>query len=326
MPHTTKVQPKTQSIRRRLVTSFVLIFFTITLYGLYISNATQHIHENLVRTQTYDNQYSLLWTLKYDNRLIAGKARGIINNPLRRDKLRREYDLAVTEYEESTQQLVGALDSQTDLGRLAELTALSNQLRAAEGRGFERIAANDQVGAKVIFDDAYQTQIEDYLDHVDRFLQNRNSNITDSVLSLREQSLTIDLVSFIILALILILILIVFALIHRRIILPIQALSSVAKSFSAGNFGVRALGESSDELGELISTFNNMGDKLQARTAELELAKQNLQADVKRRTEELETKVAELEKFNSFVLNRELKMVELKKELRHLKAAMGQHE
>lgn len=320
MPIEVKDRPYNQSIRSRLVTSFVLIFLTITLYGLYISNATQQIHQSLVTTQAYDEQYSQLWYLKYDNRVIVGKTRGIIFNVNNRERLRHEYDLAITQYEAISHQLVGAFDKQRELGRLSEINALASQLRGSESRMFALVASNNLSAALEILNGNYQTQSDQYLDLIERFLQDRNAAITQAVLSLRQQSISIDFVSFVILALILMIILIVFMIINQRIIRPVQALSVVTKAFSQGDFSARASKGIDDELGELSTTFNEMGEKLENRTAELLLAKQNLEADVKRRTEELEQKITELEKFNKFVIGRELKMVELKKELRALKS------
>ena len=320
MPFGVKNSPYSQTIRSRLVTSFVLIFLTITMYGLYISNATQQIHQSLITTQSYDDQYAQLWNLKYDNRLIVGKTRGILFNVNNRERLHHEYDLALSEYTNASQHLVTVFDLQTDLGRLSEMNALASQMRGNESRMFALVAANNMPAALEILNGPYQLQSDQYLDLVERFLQDRNTSITEGVLSLRQQSIDIDLVSFVILALILLIILIVFGVINLRIIRPIQALSVVTKSFSEGDFTARANQGVADELGELSATFNAMGEKLESRTAELELAKKNLEADVKRRTEELEQKIDELEKFNKFVIGRELKMVELKKELRALKS------
>ncbi len=53
---------------------------------------------------------------------------------------------------------------------------------------------------------------------------------------------------------------------------------------------------------------------------ELEEIVANLDEEVKKRTEELQEKVKELEKFRKFAVGRELKMVELKKELKKYKS------
>ena len=59
--------------------------------------------------------------------------------------------------------------------------------------------------------------------------------------------------------------------------------------------------------------------KVKARTQELENLTKNLEEQVKERTGELQEKVKELEKFQKFAVGREMKMVELKEEMKKLK-------
>jgi methyl-accepting chemotaxis protein len=59
--------------------------------------------------------------------------------------------------------------------------------------------------------------------------------------------------------------------------------------------------------------------KVKSRTEELQELAENLDKEVKERTEELQRKVKELEKFQRFATGREIKMVELKKEIEELK-------
>jgi methyl-accepting chemotaxis protein len=63
--------------------------------------------------------------------------------------------------------------------------------------------------------------------------------------------------------------------------------------------------------------------KVQARTKELEELNKNLDGQIKQRTKELEDKVKELERFREIAVGREMKMVELKKELDKLKDKKG---
>jgi hypothetical protein len=58
--------------------------------------------------------------------------------------------------------------------------------------------------------------------------------------------------------------------------------------------------------------------KVGARTAELNQEKANLETKVAERTKELQEKMEEMERFQKFVVGRELKMVELKQEIKKL--------
>ncbi len=59
--------------------------------------------------------------------------------------------------------------------------------------------------------------------------------------------------------------------------------------------------------------------KVQARTKELADLAESLEQEIKERTKELEGKVGELERFQRLAVGRELKMIELKKEIENLK-------
>ena len=59
--------------------------------------------------------------------------------------------------------------------------------------------------------------------------------------------------------------------------------------------------------------------KVRARTKELEKLTRGLEEEVKSRTKELEDKMTELERFNKLATGREIKMIELKKEIDRLR-------
>ena len=59
--------------------------------------------------------------------------------------------------------------------------------------------------------------------------------------------------------------------------------------------------------------------KVAARTKELKELAESLEEQVKGRTKELQEKMKELERFNRLAVGRELKMIELKKEIERLK-------
>ncbi len=134
-----------------------------------------------------------------------------------------------------------------------------------------------------------------------------------------------------------------------RVTKPIKSLIIGAGEMSKGNLNYPiATTNSHDEIGQLSQTFSIMAKKLslsyqgleeqvrqrtdelekaktgleeqvKQRTAALEVAKRDLESEVTKRTQELEKKVTELERINKLMLNRELKMMELKKEIEKLK-------
>jgi methyl-accepting chemotaxis protein len=149
--------------------------------------------------------------------------------------------------------------------------------------------------------------------------------------------------------------------IAKSIATPIEQLTRAAEQIARGNFNVHVEGvESKDEIGLLARAFNEMIVKLNASYQQIKAANQQLRASEQqlkagnqqiRASEQqlraanqqlkaasqqtlaseakLKEKVVELEKFNRLTVDRELKMVELKKEITHLKGTSpkeGSHE
>jgi len=121
-----------------------------------------------------------------------------------------------------------------------------------------------------------------------------------------------------------------------NILKPLRNLLGAVSEVKKGNLNVRVETEIRDEIGELANQFNAMilelksarrlleeekevlEIRVRARTQELEELAKSLEEKVKERTKELEERIGELEKFHSLTVGRELKMIELKKELERL--------
>ncbi len=151
---------------------------------------------------------------------------------------------------------------------------------------------------------------------------------------------------FLVLFIILFVVVIAFS-IGKLIFRPISELTVFAGNLQKGDFSQRVHIISKDEIGTLGNAFNTMAEKLQEvhhgleqkvqertlelekmknslevqvseRTVDLENLKNNLEKEVSERTKELNTKVNDLEVINRAMIGRELKMVELKKEIEKL--------
>jgi hypothetical protein len=100
----------------------------------------------------------------------------------------------------------------------------------------------------------------------------------------------------------------------NEIIMPLNNLLAVVEKIKSGSQNARSENNHDDEIGKLGVAFNEMIEKIVDSQAELKLERNNLEKSKK----ELEMKVDELEKFQKITINRELKMIELKKKMRDL--------
>jgi len=124
----------------------------------------------------------------------------------------------------------------------------------------------------------------------------------------------------------------------------LMIIQKTAVEVAKNNYEAKATVKSKDEIGDLAAIFNDMIDKIKIsqkqlkeadirltainlsleqkvkeRTAELEKLKAGLEQSVVEKNKELYQKLNELEKFKSLTVGRELKMIELKKEIEALK-------
>jgi HAMP domain-containing protein len=144
------------------------------------------------------------------------------------------------------------------------------------------------------------------------------------------------------------LIVLLYFFLHRMVISPILEIKKGMEIFKKGNLSFRLVPKSKDEIGDLAEGFNQMAEKFEescrgleekvkkateeleeaktaleikvaARTKELRDLAESLEEKVKERTKELEKKILELEKFQRLAVGRELRIIELKKEIERLK-------
>lgn len=93
--------------------------------------------------------------------------------------------------------------------------------------------------------------------------------------------------------------------------LRIAELRQIAHQVQVGDLSPRVNVRSSDEIGEMGVSFNIMLDALQNQQGSLEKS-------VNEKSHELEERLKELESMNRIMVGRELKMIELKEEIKKL--------
>jgi HAMP domain-containing protein len=102
----------------------------------------------------------------------------------------------------------------------------------------------------------------------------------------------------------------------RSISAPLKGLVTISQEIARGNLQQRVQVHSRDEIGQLSDAFNAMAQNLEKSYAELETTVQD-------RTRELNQKLDEVQRMNQLMVDRELKMVALKEELKQIKSVQN---
>jgi len=111
-------------------------------------------------------------------------------------------------------------------------------------------------------------------------------------------------------ALVLIVISGIFILQYKGFLIKINKLIKYTSQIGVGNFDVKVNYIKDDELSKIFLALNKMSNELK----ESLISKGELENQIKNRTQEIQSKIDELEKTNKLMVNREVKMIELKNE------------
>lgn len=104
----------------------------------------------------------------------------------------------------------------------------------------------------------------------------------------------------------------------KKFVLPLRNLTTAATKLAAGETDVRIEKELlsiPNETGILANSFDKMAISLQDKVSRLNQSNEEIAQSVQK----FESKNAQLEKLNQFMVDRELKMIELKNEIKSLK-------
>jgi len=101
----------------------------------------------------------------------------------------------------------------------------------------------------------------------------------------------------------------------KRIIKPIGQLTKLAKEVAEGKVVTDIAIDTNDEIGLLSQAFSQMANDLKISREKLEKQNISLEDEVKKRTNELQKQIDEMSRMQKLMVNRELRMIELKKQL-----------
>ncbi|MFH2020630.1 MAG: HAMP domain-containing protein [archaeon] len=108
----------------------------------------------------------------------------------------------------------------------------------------------------------------------------------------------------------------VFYLMLRLVVLsPINKINAGLEEIAKNNLEYQIRIKSNDEFEQVATSFNNMTQEIKISRKEQIRYSKWLEQEVTKKTKELQEKLNDLEKFQKITINRELKMIELKKQL-----------
>lgn len=155
-------------------------------------------------------------------------------------------------------------------------------------------------------------KVEELDENLDTVLKENMEMLRAKMDNIQKKSSELEMVNILLNALFFVISSLIVFFVSRSILGPVYNLSTAALAMGKGDMSSRASILSKGEVGVLASVFNKMADNIQQSYSDLE-------NKIEERTAELENKLVEVENMNRLMAGRELKMVELKKEIEDLK-------
>jgi len=109
---------------------------------------------------------------------------------------------------------------------------------------------------------------------------------------------------------------IVLLIIYKKLLIPLSYLQQGVIEIRSGNLDYKVKIPSKDEIGQLAESFNEMVDNVLTTEKEKRLLTEKYAKELEEKVRE---RTAELERMNKLMMGRELKVIELKKEIEELK-------
>lgn len=311
------------TIRGRILIILVALFLLLVIIGSYIAWRSVTISHTLksempaALKSISDAAYldSLAQIIHYYDEVLTQSAR---NYAFTGDVKWK------TRYHESAPQLDSAIEEAIAKGAEVDKQIFSSvdqaniALVAMEENSIQLVDQGDKAQAQSILDSTeYSNQKKIYQDGLNQFLDQRNAKSNEAInlstVSVQKIDAQAEAESRVVMWSVIILVglgLILFVLLYfviaRNVLGPLKDFESAAKEIAAGNFSQVLKINSRDEIGKLSKTFNKMAHELKDSRIDIE--------------KKVADRTKDLKKLNDYMIGRELKMVELKKEINRLKS------
>jgi nitrogen fixation/metabolism regulation signal transduction histidine kinase len=294
-----------RSIRTKIQGSLIGSILVVGICAAIVIIVNQVIaSKNEMFIETMTKEYSIITTtdeliLAYNDAVKSpGNVDTMVAYQAKRDKL---LDIVASLYTR--------IESENSLATLVGVENTVKKVVAECDAGIEEIQQNNFLNISDHFKNA-NVNNEYVKDNTRNLLQNELEHLSAIQVSSR-QIYTFSLFTSIGMFVLTIVVVLFFASsFSRQLVLPIEMLSVTAKRVAAGEMDFpieKKLLDQKDEVGVLASSFVSMVNTIKTKISELSESK-----------EALEKGNQELEKLNSFMVDREIKMVELKKQVSEL--------
>ena len=307
---------------KRQVSIYFLLFLSVVIFsGIYLfwsgKKIDLYLEEKLPNSIGEIEKVSRLniiaQLIRYDD---EARTNSISNFVFTGDKKWKDrYDEFISKLNLRMNEVVNSDISNEERDVLLEIDSVNSGIVAMESEAARLVAGDDLSSAqKLLMGEEYGKEKELYKKGIEKLisLENINLDSTDSRVVanfIKNESDFHNVIHryiylvFILMILYLIILGLIFNLIIRKFLIPMNKFKKAAKEIASGNFGARADIRSKDEMGDLKRDLDLMVDRLQD-------ALNNVDKKIKKRTENIN-------KLNKFMVGRELKMIELKKQIKN---------
>lgn len=303
------------------VVSFLIVVFILTIYfrEKHLIDPLERDLPKVVQDISQNSELdSIASYVRYYDEVLTMSAR---NYALTNDiKWKVRYEEAAPKLDEKIKTAINNGDEE-DKKIFDSINVANLALVKMEEESMAKTLAGQKVEAIAILDSSeYANQKQIYQEGLEKYFQSRGKKL-DEVLTVSTELINTDIAhaqvatkenAWIIFGLLIFMIVIMVVLYYYIKIYLIGSLmefNKAAKEIAAGNLNKKIKIRSNDETGELAQSFNKMIQNLKE-------SRDSTETKIKERT-------VQLEKSNDVFVGRELKMIELKKEIIALKKELG---